>query len=180
MHLLISEASQLPGLGPVTGAGILLVNPVTTLVTPWLRPRLQGNRSALRGDAYNAKAADWARVQFTVRLATKNQAGVTTGDALNNLQALLTVEQSPLLGQDPQATYPSFVTDVSGAFAVEGRIAVDLTIYGTCRAKLQLIRRQNPAVVTNGPAGALFTLTQVFAEQWTLDVIEDGKLRGEA
>lgn len=177
MHLLISEASQLPGIAAVTGAGPTLTTPTTTLVTPWLRPRLQGNRQALRGDAYNAKAADWARVQFTVRLATRNAAGVVSGDVFNNFQALLTVEQSPLLGQDPQTTFPADVYDVSGAFAVEGRIAVDLSIYGTCRAKLTIIRRQNPS---STPLAALFTLTQVFAEQWTLDVVEDGKLRGEA
>ena len=170
MHLLVSEASQIPNIGPVTGAGATLVTPSITLTTPWLRPRLQGNRQALRGDAFNAKAADWARVQFTVRLPTR------VGDVFNNYQALLTVEQSPLLGQDPQATFPADVYDVSGAFAVEGRIAVDLSIYGTCRATLKLIRRTNPTISST----ALFTLTQVFAEQWTLDVIEDGKLRGES
>lgn len=174
MHLLVSEASQVPGIAQIS---VGTPAPTTTLVTPWLRSRLQGNRSALRGDAYNAKAADWARVQFTVRLATLNAAGLVSGDVLNNYQALLTVEQAPLLGQDPQATYPAFVTDVSGAFAVEGRIAVDLSIYGTCRAQLQLIRRQQGATV---PLESLFTLVQVFAEQWTLDVIEDGKLRGES
>ena len=172
MHLLVSEASQVPNIGLVSGAGALLITPSITLTTPWLRPRLQGNRQALRGDAFNAKAADWARVQFTVRLATR------VGDVFNNYQALLTVEQSPLLGQDPQATYPADVYDVSGAFAVEGRIAVDLSIYGTCRATLKLIRRTNPAVATT--TFATFTLTQVFAEQWTLDVVEDGKLRGES
>ena len=176
MHLLVSEASQVPNIGLVSGAGALLITPSITLTTPWLRPRLQGNRQALRGDAFNAKAADWARVQFTVRLPTNNQVGVATGDRFNNFQALLTVEQSPLLGQDPQATFPADVYDVSGAFAVEGRIAVDLSIYGTCRATLKLIRRTNPTL----SSPAMFTLTQVFAEQWTLDVVEDGKLRGES
>lgn len=175
MHLLVSESSQVPNIAQISVAG---VTPSLTLTTPWLRPRLQGNRSALRGKAYDAKAADWARVQFTVRLPTKNASGVVTGDVFNNFQALLTVEQAPLLGQDPQDTYPANVYDVSGAFAVEGRIAVDLSIYGTCRATLKLIRRTNPPVATS--ILAIFTLTQVFAEQWTLDVVEDGKLRGES
>ena len=68
--------------------------------------------------------------------------------------------------------------DDVGSFstAIEGRIAVDVAVYGTCRVTLQLVRRTNPSV---GGVSTLYTLTQVFAEQWTLDVVEDGKLRGE-
>jgi hypothetical protein len=173
MHLQVSESSQLPGISAISGGTPV---PTTTLTSPWLRPRLQGNRQALRDQAFNAKAADWARVQFTVRLATKNSAGAVTGDVFNNFQALLTIEQAPLLGQDPQTTYPADVVDVSGYFAIEGRIAVDLSIYGTCRAVLTLIRRTNP---TTTPATSIFTLTQVFAEQWAIDVEQDGDHRGE-
>lgn len=176
MHLLVSEASQIPNLAQVSGAGVNLTSPTITLETPWLRPRLQGTRQALRGDAFSAKAADYARVQFTVRLPNKNDVGGANVDRFNNYQALLSVQQSPLLGQNPEADYPTFVADVSGDFAIEGRIAVDVAIYGTCRVVLQLIRRTNP---TRTGATTLFTLTQVFAEQWTLDVVEDGRLRGE-
>jgi len=175
MHLLVSEASQIPTIPAVSG-GPGFTAPTTTLTSPWVRPRLQGNRGALRDQAFNAKAADWARVQFTVRLSTLNESGIVSGDVLNNFQALLSIEQAPVVGQDPQAQFPADVEDVSGYFAIEGRIAVDLNVYGTCRAKLQLIRRQNP---TNVPYPSIFTLVQVFAEQWTLDVVEDGHHRGE-
>ena len=176
MHLLVSEASQVPNLALVTGAGVTTTSPTITLETPWLRPRLQGTRQALRGDAFSAKAADYARVQFTVRLPNKNTLGTAIVDVYNNYQALLSVQQSPLLGQNPETDYPSFVADVSGDFAIEGRIAVDVAIYGTCRVVLQLIRRTNPSLAN---VSTLYTLTQVFAEQWTLDVVEDGRLRGE-
>lgn len=173
MHLLVSEASQVPNSGVVSDPA----NPVNVrLATPLLRPRLQGNREALRGAAYDAKAADYARVQFTVRLPAFNAANVATTDSFNNYQALLSVQQAPLLGQSPEVTFPTFVADVSSDFAIEGRIAVDVAIYGTCRVILSLTRRTAATAIDTT---TLFTLTQVFAEQWTLDVTEDGKLRGE-
>jgi hypothetical protein len=178
MHVLISESSQVPNIALTVNSPPNATTPTIVLSTPWLRPRLQGNRGALRGDAFNAKAADFARVQFTVRLPAKDPTGNTVIDRFNNYQAVLTVEQSPLLDTNPESAFASDQYDVSGAFAVEGRIAVDVAIYGTCRATLTLVRRTNPTGVV-GTLLNLFTLTQVFAEQWTLDVTEDGKLRGE-
>lgn len=173
MHLLVSEASQIPNSGIVSAPG----TPVPVqLATPWLRPRLEGNRQALRGDAFSAKAADFARVQFTVRLPVFNALNAATVDKFNNYNALLSVQQVPLLGQNSETNYPSFVADVSSDFAIEGRIAVDVAIYGTCRVVLTLTRR---TAASAADTTTLFTLTQVFAEQWTLDVAEDGKLRGE-
>ena len=170
MHILTSEYSQQPAISRISGP---TPTPTMVLSSQWLRPRLEGYRTAERGKAFDAKLADSARVQFTVRL----QAG--GGDVLNNFQALLTVEQAPLLGQDPEATFPSFVTDVSGFFAVEGHIMVDVALYGVCRATLTLIRRTNPTVVSVLPT-PMFTLVQVLSEEKGIDVETKLHDRGES
>jgi hypothetical protein len=171
VHILTSEYSQTPGIQRISGP---VPAPTMTLSSQWLRPRLEGYRTAERGKAYDAKLADSARVQFTVRL----QAG--GDDVLNNFQALLTVEQAPLLGQDPSATFPSFVTDVSGFFAVEGHIMVDVALYGVCRATLTLIRRVNPVSGAGGSPTPMFTLVQVLAEERGLDIQHKLIDRGES
>lgn len=170
MHILTQEFSQVPGISEISG-----LTPIPTLVlsSPWLRPRLEGYRTAERGQAYDAKLADSARVMFTVRL------GATSTDVLNNFQAILTVEQAPLLGADPRATFPAFSTDVTGFFALEGRINVDVALYGVSRATLSLIRRTNPAVPLIVPA-PLFTLVQVLSEEKGLDIEHKLQDRGES
>ena len=171
MHILTSEYSQTPGIARSSGS---IPNPTMTLSSQWLRPRLEGYRTAERGKAYDAKLADSARVQFTVRLAAGGD------DVLNNFQALLTVEQAPLLGQDPGATFPSEVTDVSGFFVVEGRIMVDVALYGVSRVTLQLIRRINPVSGAGGNPTPMFTLVQVLAEERGIDIQSKLIDRGES
>ena len=168
MKILVTESAQVPGIENITLAS---PTPTMTLASPWLRPRLSGYRTAERGKAYDAKFADEANIQFTVRLAT------TSGDVLNNFQALLTVEQAPLLGEDPSAVYPSFVTDVSGMFAVEGRISVNVSLYGVCRAVLTLIRRTANGTPT---PTALFTLVQVLGNEKGIDIEHKLIDRGES
>lgn len=171
MHILTSEYSQQPGIARISGP---IPAPSMTLSSQWLRPRLSGYRTAERGKAYDAKFADSARVQFTVRL----QAG--GDDVLNNFQALLTVEQAPLLGQDPSVTFPPNTTDVSGFFAVEGRIMVDVALYGVCRATLKLIRRVNPVSGAGGAPTPMFTLVQVLSEERGIDIETNLYDRGES
>jgi hypothetical protein len=168
MKILVTESAQVPGIENIS---LGTPTPTMALASPWLRPRLSGYRTAERGKAYDAKFADEANIQFTVRLAA------TSGDVLNNFQALLTVEQAPLLGQDPGAVYPSFVTDVSGMFAVEGRISVNVGLYGVCRAVLTLIRRTANATPT---PTAMFTLVQVLGNEKGLDIEHKLIDRGES
>lgn len=168
MKILVSESAQVPAIENITLGSL---TPTMTLATPWLRPRLSGYRTAERGKAYDAKFADEANIQFTVRLDP------TSGDVLNNFQALLTVEQAPLLGQDPGAVYPSFVTDVSGFFALEGRISVNVGIYGVCRATLTLIRRTANGIPV---PTAMFTLVQVLGNEKGIDVEHKLVDRGES
>jgi len=159
MHILVYESAQTVPISliPAGASG----NLTTTLQSPWIRPRLEGNRTATRGDAWDAKLADWARVQFTVR--------VSPGEVLNNFQALLTIYQSPLLGQDPEATFPNFQQDVSGAFAIDGKIAVDLALEGTSRVELELTRVNNPPPGPLTPKNSLFALCQITAEERSID-----------
>jgi hypothetical protein len=169
MHILSSEFSQVPGIQQTT---LLIPAPSTTIASPWLRPRLEGYRTAERGKAFDAKLSDSARVMFTVRLQT----GI--GDLLNNYQALLTVEQAPLMGQDPQASYPAIVTDVSGLFALDGHVSTDVALYGVSRVTLKLIRRTNPTTAT--PVMPLFCLVQVLGEEKGIDVEYNLRDRGES
>lgn len=170
MHILTQEFSQVPAISEISvGTPV----PTTVLTSPWLRPRLEGYRTAERGQAYDAKLADSARVMFTVRL------GATSTDVLNNFQAILTVEQAPLLGQNPGDTFPAFSTDVSGFFALEGRINVDVALYGVSRATLKLIRRTNPTVALVFPS-PMFTLVQVLSEEKGLDIETVLHDRGES
>lgn len=171
MRILTSEYSQQPGIQRISGP---VPAPSLTLSSQWLRPRLEGYRSAERGKAYDAKLADSARVQFTVRLLAGGD------DVLNNFQALLTVEQAPLLGQDPSVTFPPYTTDVTGFFAIEGRIMVDVALYGVCRATLKLIRRVNPVSGAGGAPTPLFTLVQVLADERGIDVETVLHDRGES
>lgn len=169
MHLLSSEFSQLPSIPATT---LYVPAPSSTIASPWLRPRLEGYRTAERGKAWDAKLVDSARVMFTVRLQT----GI--GDVLNNYQALLTVEQAPLLGQDPATTFPPITTDVSGLFALDGHVATDVALYGVSRVTLQLIRRTNPTT----PLGVypMFALVQVLGEEKGIDVEYKLRDRGES
>ncbi len=156
-HIYVYESAQNASIPLVSG---LTPTPTVNLLTPFLRPRLDGQRKALRGDAYNARLADSARVLFTVRLPS------STTDSLNNYQAKLTVFQSPLLGQNPEAVFPSFTTDVSGYFAVDGQIMIDVSLYAVNRVQLSIQRISNPVV----GIPALFTLVQVLAEEAAIDV----------
>jgi len=169
MHILSSEFSQLPS---IQATGGTVPAPSTTIASPWLRPRLEGYRTAERGRTFDAKLSDSARVMFTVRLQT----GI--GDVLNNYQALLTVEQAPLLGQDPQAAFPALVTDVSGLFALDGHVVTDVALYGVSRVTLQLIRRTNP--LTTATAYPMFCLVQVLGEEKGIDVEYQLRDRGES
>ena len=155
MHILVHESQQIVRMGLL---GVPSDNTVTSISSPLLRPRLEGQRTALRGDAYNAKLADYAQVTFTVRLPT--------GDLLNNFQAILTVFQSPLLGQNPEAQYPSFGTNVSAVLPIDGRISVDVALLGVNRVELQLTRMVNPP---GGTPKSLFVLTQITAEERAID-----------
>ena len=161
MHIYVYESAQNVSL-PLTSGPVDL--PSTLLSTPLLRPRLEGQRGVLRGDAYNSRLADSAKVLFTVRLP----AG--TDDLFNNYRAELTVFQSPLLGQNPETFFPSITHDISGYFAVEGQIVVDISLYAVNRVQLKLTRVTNPTSPVAGVTPVLFTLVQVLAEENAVDI----------
>jgi hypothetical protein len=168
MHIYVYESAQNVSVPLVSGP---TPTPTVNLTTPLLRPRLEGQRGALRGDAYSARLSDSAKVLFTVRL----QSGMV--DSFNNYQALLTVFQSPLLGQNPEVEFPSTVHDVSGYFAVDGQIMVDVSLYAVNRVQLKLIRITNPVGPATGTS--LFTLVQVLAEENAIDIEKVLHDRGE-
>ena len=168
MHILVYEGSQNLTVAPSLGVG----SPVANIITPLLRPRLTGARGALRGDAYNARLADSARVLFTVRLP---QGG---NDLFNNYRATITLFQSPLLGQDPTASYQNLVKDVTGYFAVDGQIVLDVSLYAVNRVQLQLVRITN-ATIPGPTPNSLFCLTQILAEEAALDIEDVLRDKGE-
>ena len=171
MHIYVYESAQNVSMPQASGPFAL---PSTKLSTPLFRPRLEGQRGALRGDAYSSRMADSAKVLFTVRLP----AGA--GDLFNNYRAILTVFQSPLLGQNPEALFPSSTKDVSGYFAVEGQIVLDISLYAVNRVQLELIRVTNPSPLPPASSTAvLFTLVQVLAEENAVDIEKVLHDRGE-
>jgi hypothetical protein len=98
----------------------------------------------------------------------------------NNYRAILTVFQSPLLGQNPEALFPSSTKDVSGYFAVEGQIVLDISLYAVNRVQLELIRVTNPSPLPPASSTAvLFTLVQVLAEENAVDIEKVLHDRGE-
>lgn len=164
MNILVSESSQVVAIGTISA---IPAGPTTTVASPWLRPRLEGYRGALRGKAFDAKFADTAKVLFTVRM---NANAAVIGDVLNNFQFLLSVQQAPLLGNDPEANFPSVVTDVSGYAVIDGRIAVDVALHGTSRVTLQIIRRTDPFALPAAGNQNLYVLCQVLAAERAVDV----------
>lgn len=174
MNILVSESSQVVAIGTVSA---IPAGPTTTVASPWLRPRLEGYRDALRGKAFDAKFADTAKVLFTVR---QNAFAIANGDVLNNFQFLLSLQQAPLLGNDPEASFPSVVTDVSGYVVVDGRIAVDVSLHGVSRVTLQIIRRTDPFVLPTPANQNLYVLCQVLAAERAVDVETVLHDKGEA
>jgi hypothetical protein len=170
MHIYVYESAQNVSM-PLTSGPVAL--PSTKLSTPLFRPRLEGQRGALRGDAYSARLADSAKVLFTVRLPAGS------GDLFNNYRAILTVFQSPLLGQNPETVFPSTTKDVTGYFAVEGQIVLDISLYAVNRVQLELTRVTNPPGPPPNSVSVLFTLVQVLAEENAVDIEKVLHDRGE-
>lgn len=171
MHILVHESSQSVMIGTTSDFPLN----ATKITSPLLRPRLEGARGALRGDAFSAKFADTAQVLFTVRLPTPPTGG--TQDVLNNYKAVVTIFQSQLLGSDPNVQYPNISYDVSGVFALDGHVAVDVALHGVCRVELALTRVTDPGLPATK---SLFVLCQVLAEERAVDVEKLLHDRGEA
>jgi hypothetical protein len=126
-----------------------------------LRPRLEGYRTALRGEAFSAVYVDRAKVLFTV--------SPTIAGGLADLQALgayLTIEQMPLLGTSPYGrVYSALETDVSGAFTLSrGRFAVDLELNGVVRCTLKLTNLSIANTLN------FYACVQVFGDQRAIDI----------
>lgn len=163
MHILVYDNSRTYRMSTAAGGS---TGTVATITTPTLRPRLEGQRTALRGNAFNAKLADYAQVTFTVR--------VPVGELLNNFQAELIVLQSPLLGQDPAADYPNYTTDVSSLLPIDGRLTIEVALLGVCQVALRLTRVSDPS---GGVSPSLFVMTQVLAEERSVDVEHLDRMR---
>jgi hypothetical protein len=174
VNILISESSQVVAIGTISA---IPAGPTSTVSSPWLRPRLEGYGNALRGKAFDAKFADTARVLFTIR---QNAFAIANGDVLNNFQFLLSLQQAPLLGNDPEVAFPSVVTDVSGFAVIDGRIVVDVALNGVSRVTLQIIRRTDPTVLPTAANQNLFVLCQVLAAERAVDVETVLHDKGEA
>lgn len=166
MHIQVYDSAQTVAIGLIGSTP-----PAVAITSPWIRPRLEGQRSVLRGEAFSAIMADNARVLFTVRLPS------TGADVLNNYIANLTVFQAPLLGQDPQASYPVLTKNVSGFFAVDGQIVVDVSMYGVNRVQLEILRVVDPPGVPK--VESLYVQTQILAEERAIDVESYMHDRGE-
>lgn len=137
---------------PIAAAG------TGTVGTPFLRPRLEGFRTALRADAFSSQYVDRARVSFTVTpLAASGAAALLT------LTATLTVNQSPVLGT-VQSAFPALAQTVTAPFtAANGRLAVDLQLTGVSQVQLALTNN-------TGAATQFLVQIQVYGDQRAIDV----------
>ena len=161
MRALVEETTQtfsLPANVDQIQSVILRQHPV--------RPRLEGYENALRGPALSAQLADRAELVFMIRPQAATAAAAQA--ALNNLQAFISIQPSPLLGGDVDdagnTSFPYLETDVSGDLMLfRGRLAYDVQDWGVCSATLRLL---------NWGAAPLLVLvtTQIFADvrvpQW--------------
>lgn len=156
MRMLIYESPQSSTVSTSVGAP-----PTLTLATPSFRPRTPPQGGVLLGAAMGAKPGDSVQVAFTLRFGT-----LPTGFAgLSAMRALLIVRQAALSGNDPEAVYPSVVTDVSSALHADGRITADIRALGVTSVELRL------SPYTSPPANVqLFALTQVFADEQAITV----------
>ena len=127
--------------------------------SPTLRPRLQGNRGALRADALSSNYVDRAEALLSVFAP----AGRGVAD-LAKLKVELRVVQFPSLGTGFGEAFPALFRDVSGSFlASQGQVLVPLDVNGVCRVEMRL---------TNLSDGSLsfFCQSQVFGDQRSIDV----------
>lgn len=135
-----------------------------TLVTPILRPRIEG-AGALRGKAADAVYVDDARVKFSIRMegGVSVLAGVESNISLERFPAVSGGFSSADFATDfPVATY-----DTSGLLVLSlGELDIGLGDDGVCRATLTLTNRTGVAL--NGIA-----LVGVYGETRPLVVREE-------
>ena len=137
---------------PIAAAG------TGTVGTPFLRPRLEGYRTALRAQTLSAQYVDRAQVSFTV---TPLAAGGLP--ALLALTASLTVQQAPVLGTQ-QIAFPALAQNVTAAFgAAGGRLSLDVQLSGVVQVQLALTNNA-------GTATQYLVQVQVYGDQRAIDV----------
>jgi len=155
MRTLIDEQSYV-----ITVPASTAPSPTYTIGSPTIRPRLEGYRTALRGDAFSAKYVDSARVLYTITPST-----VGGSASLAALGADLTVTQVPILGGGLPRGFTPASTNVTGALLLSGGVlAVDLQVNGVCRTSLVLT---NLSSVT---ALQFLVQIQIFGDQRAIDI----------
>ena len=129
-------------------------------ITPFIRPRMQGNMGALRGQAFQADLADEAVVTFHVR--------PTTIAILGSFEAFVRIRNFPTLEQMLTSTgtstwaFPEW--DVSGRLLLyQGILTFTVPVIGVCDVQLALLSR-------HAAAQQVYIVTQVFGNVRVLDV----------
>ena len=130
-----------------------------SLCTPTIRPRIQGNRGALRGNALSSNWVDNADLLFSVFPQVVNGRA-----ALQSLKAELRIVQYATNGVGGEDAYPALRRDVSGQFvASNGQLRVPLPVNGVVSVELFLTNLSNAT-------WSYLTEMQVYGDQRAIDV----------